>query len=700
MTWRPPLWSLVFLAYLLLTLALTWPLAVDLGGHIYGHAGGDGIGGIAYFDTWKSSILGGHPGLDPSLTYPFGDNLRANPVPPLYFAVGLLLTFVLGSIVTYNLLAFLSFPLSAMGGYVLARVLRLSPAPAFAAGAFSGFSAYHAAHAAGHTTLPHTEFFPLVLVAVLLWRRKGGIVRALVVVLAISLTLTWDYYFAIFVMLMLGATIVSLLVSDSFRGGVRHALLRAVQTSALVALAAAAAMPFFLLIKSGLQNPGVDTRSSVEVLIFSAQPCQVLQPWIKHPELSGLACGQQGLPPAEIGLYVGASTLILAAVLVVTSIRRGLPGRTAPETWLMVPISVVGVAWAVPTAWQHLVHTSPPAILWNFIPGLRVSSRSIVLLQMGLAILAGAGLERLLSPCPARRTARAPRTRGGAPGSPRMGRRAWAVAGVITLLFCFESLGISAASDPLPHPAVYDWLARQPRSTLIMQYPPAWPGTYSEGTGYFYAFYHARHQLREIGTTLGATNEGMDLAAELWGAGAETAGELRTMGVRYAVSHTGIAYDLRNSPDVLRGLPGLRPVWSGEGDTVYEVTAPPQPFAYLTGDFQVLEQRTPTGYARWMGASGRIALENPYDRPISALLHLDGWCIGGDCRDRVGVRGDGADQHLTASGPDPVRVTMPPGRSYVELVPPNPPRKINAVEERKVTLYVFRPSITMDVPAA
>ena len=695
MTWRPPLWSLVLLAYAVLTVAITWPLAFNLGGYIYGHAGGDGIGGIAYFDTWKTSVLSGHPGRDPSLAYPFGANLRSNPTPPLYFIVELAFTMVVGSTITYNVLAFLCFPLSAMGGYVLGRVLRLSPPAAFAAGAFSGFSVYHAAHAAGHTTLPHTEFFPLVLAALILWRRNRGVRLGLMLVGAIALTLMWDYYFAIFVMLMLGVSITSLLVTDSIRSGLRSGLSLALRASALVALAAAVAMPFFLFIKSGLQASGGQSRSAVEVLIFSVRACQVVQPWTSHPQLGGLGCADRLLPPAETGLYLGASVMLLALAFVVISMRRGLPGQVTPEIWLMVPISLAGIAWAAPQAWQQVVHTSPPAILWNFIPGLRVSSRSILLVQMGMATLAGAGLEALLRYRSAART----RRRSRAARVERPARRlAWVSAGALSLVFCFESVGIAAPSNPLPHPAVYEWLAGQPRTTIIMQYPPAYPGTIRETTGYFYAYYHVRDGLREIGTTVSASNEGMDLATELWTAGSDTAGELRTMGVRYALSHTGLAYDLVNGTDTLRGLPGLKAVWSAEGDTVYEVTGAPQPFAYLTGDFQVVEDKSPTQYARWMGASGRVALQNPYDHPVAATLHLDLWCLG-DCRSEVVVRGDGANQRLNKDGPDLVQVVMPPGRSYIELVPPHPPRRISVAEERKVTLYVFRPFLTGYPPA-
>jgi hypothetical protein len=267
------------------------------------------------------------------------------------------------------------------------------------------------------------------------------------------------------------------------------------------------------------------------------------------------------------------------------------------------------------------------------------------------------------------------------------------VSAAAALVFFGESLGVSTASHALPNPPVNDWLATRPAGTVIIQFPAAFPGTYSEGTEYFYAYYHHFHHLNEIGTNVAAPNAGSDLATELWLAGTSTAGELRAAGVRYAVSHTGAAYNLSNTTDVLAALPGLTPVWSAQGDTVYEVTGPAVPFAYLTGDFQIVEPRAPGEYARWMGASGHLEVVNPYPHAVSAVLRLRLWCLG-DCRTRVVIRGDGIDQNLKGTETEDIRVQLPPGQSRIDLIPPNPPRRISPVEDRKVTLYVFRPVLT------
>jgi hypothetical protein len=687
-----PGWAWVLFGYLLLAVVATWPLALDFGGHIYGPASGDGIGGIAFFDSWMQSILQGHPGRDPFLSYPFGTNLRAALVPPLYFAVELPLTFVLGGAGAYNLLAFLCFPLSAIAAYGLCRVLRFSMPSSAAAGVFYGFTSYHAAHAAGHTTLPHTEFFALVLAALVVWRGRRGLRSSAVASLALTATLTWDYYYAVFVMLMVGAAGIAWLITDTMRHGLTSALVRGLQLVAITLAGVALAMPLFALAKSSVPANALGSRSPSEILIFSVRPCQLLLPWVRHPELGWLGCAPNGVPGAEVGLYVGIVALGLAVVALVSGARRGLPGRISGETWVVVPIAVVGLAWSVPAIWQQTLHFSPPGILWQYISGLRVNSRAVVLVQLAVAVLGAAGLERLT--CSSRRH----RPLASQPGPRRESwaipsHLAWLVCGVAAGIFFFESIGISFAASPLPRPAVNEWLASRPRGTVIMQYPGALPGTPTETTGYFYAYYHNRYLLPEIGTNLGPAAEGEDLAVELWVPDPNTAGELRAMGVRYAVSHTGRAYGLR-SPDVLRELPGFQTVFSSGGDTAYKVTGVPRPFAYLTGDFQRVEGPSATDYARWMGANGRIGVENPYQHSVPAVLHLDLWCLR-DQRSKVVVRGDGVDQHMSdLLGPEDVRVVLPPGRSYIELIPPNPPRRISSVEDRLVTLYVFRPTLS------
>ena len=680
-----PTWAWVMLGYLLLAVVATWPLALDLTGHIYGHAGGDGIGGIAFFNSWKQSILQGHPGRDPLLLYPFGVNLRTALVPPLYFAVELPLTFLLGGAGAYNLLAFLCFPLSAIAAYGLCRVLGISPPAAAAAGVFNGFTAYHAAHAAGHTTLPHTEFFALVLAALLLWRERGGWWRALLAGLALAATLTWDYYFAIFAMLMVGAAGPAWLVADIARRGWWQGIWRGLQLVGVGVVGVAVAIPLFALARADVPAGALSTRSAAEILSYSAQPCQLLLPWPGHPELAWLGCPAGAIPQAEVALDIGLVALALAGFFIAGSAVRGLPGRVSAQIWVVLPIALVGLAWAVPAVWQEFLHTSPPDILWRYVAGLRVNSRAVILVQLAVAVLAGAGLERIIGARLARRQT---------PASARPARLAWAVCGAAAAVFFFESVGIASAANPLPRPAVNDWLATQPRGTVIIQYPAAFPGTPSEGTGYFYSYYHDRYLLPEIGTQLGAPNEGSDMATELWAGGPQTAGDLAAMGVRYAVSHSGENYDLGRRRDPLVGLPGFRPVFSSGGDTVYQVTASPTPFAYVTGDFRPLEGASLANYARWMVTHGRIAIENPLGHSVPAVLHLDLWCLR-DKRSRVLVRGDGADQHLSdVLGPEDIRLTLPPGRSYVELIPPNPPQPIAGADSPPVTLYVFRPHVT------
>src|SRR5687767_11941891 len=87
---------------------------------------------------------------------------------PVTDVPGALLARVAGPVAAYNWLVLLSFPLSAVAAYLLARHLALSPAAATVAAMAFAFSPFHMAHAAYHPHIAQTQWVPLYLLA--LWR--------------------------------------------------------------------------------------------------------------------------------------------------------------------------------------------------------------------------------------------------------------------------------------------------------------------------------------------------------------------------------------------------------------------------------------------------------------------------------------------------------------------------------------------------
>src|SRR5690349_11924932 len=113
--------------YTLIAIALTWPLILHFGDAV--PAGGDAWQNI--WNLWwlrKSVETGQWPFHTAYKYYPSGVNLYFDTVVPLAGWLGTPLQWLgLNLLSTYNLMVLLSFVLSALGMYLLARYLTADP---------------------------------------------------------------------------------------------------------------------------------------------------------------------------------------------------------------------------------------------------------------------------------------------------------------------------------------------------------------------------------------------------------------------------------------------------------------------------------------------------------------------------------------------------------------------------------------------
>ena len=162
-------WAAFFL-YLLLSLVLTWPLALGLGRDVPGdlgdsllnmwilawgaeHIPGVVTGAMSWGEFWNANIF--HP--EP-LTFALSENLfgQALQILPVYWLTG-------NIILCYNLLFISSFVLSAFGTYLLVRDLTGNPRAAFLAGLIYGFLPYRIA------SIPHLQILSSQWMPFALW---------------------------------------------------------------------------------------------------------------------------------------------------------------------------------------------------------------------------------------------------------------------------------------------------------------------------------------------------------------------------------------------------------------------------------------------------------------------------------------------------------------------------------------------------
>ncbi len=155
--------ALVLLAYGLLSVGMTWPLAVQLTTHVPA-----GVGGDVWVHQWtlwwlKRCITQGlNPFYTDLLFYPVGVSLTSHNIAWFNFALWLPLQAILGNYQAYGLMYISLFALNGFGMYLLAREWTGSPAAAFVGGLVYGFWPYVLSQS-GHPNMIVALWLPLAL---------------------------------------------------------------------------------------------------------------------------------------------------------------------------------------------------------------------------------------------------------------------------------------------------------------------------------------------------------------------------------------------------------------------------------------------------------------------------------------------------------------------------------------------------------
>ncbi|HZR80904.1 MAG TPA: hypothetical protein VFD92_07385 [Candidatus Binatia bacterium] len=340
-------------------------------------------------------------------------------------------------ILATNAMIFASYPLCAAAMYALARRWTAAPA-ALVAGLAYAFTRYR------HALPPYVHFLatfclPLVILFAYEFLERGRRRDLALFAGALLLQLLASYYLAYATLVAVGATLVAGFASRRLRPDRRRAVALAAALLAVAAVFAAISWPYVELRERGL-IPAYDDADA------------------ERPRTMGLVPYFAAIRVARWATDLGPPAILIA--LAACAFVPPLGRRRWPAL-----LAAALVALGVLLAFGRGIHVagrdfwSPYSLLAAWVPGfgtIRQPMRFIALAELGIALLAALGTERLLG-----------RFR------PRL---AWALASAGIALWLASvapraSLPVHEARIPDDQRAAYAWLAQHGEGGALLELP-------------------------------------------------------------------------------------------------------------------------------------------------------------------------------------------------------------------------------------
>jgi hypothetical protein len=474
--------ALPALFFVLLVLALNYPLTLNLSTHVASNPYDDTFEVIWQLATVERAIFESHtnPFFTPDVFFPHGWYLASGAQPTWYYVLLSPLTAAVGPVAAYNLITLGTLIVGGFGAYWLARRLTGRTAAALIAGCAYTVAPFFTSRVGGHThVLFGMMFLPLATGAMLSamtaargrrWVMLGG------VCLAATILSHW-YFLFIATLPLLGA---ALTVTSDVSWGRRLARL-----ALLGAITLALITPALLLTWQARQAmfPGGGTFRLSDVEQHGISPDYYLSPNPTHPwarrwvggifpvngEADVASLGYAAVALAVVGLlttpwrqtrpFVVMGLIAFVLSLGATLRWRGQRVLVAAPAWLSRAVGPLTRDLILPDG--QLPILLPNVLLYYALPfynSVRVWARYAAPLTLVVALLAGFGAAWLL-------------------GRGRGGKLLVALLGALIL---FEGLAVPyivftdvAVNDR----AVNAWLAAQPAGTAIIEYPRPWVET-------------------------------------------------------------------------------------------------------------------------------------------------------------------------------------------------------------------------------
>jgi hypothetical protein len=446
-----------------------------------------------------------------------------------------------GEVAGFNLLVFVSFPVTAYATFLfLARLIGDRPA-AFLGGLIFGFcpaAVFHAA--AGHLTFALNLFLPAFLAALFFNRdRRSLFSSALLGMSYAMLTLTclyWGYY-----SLFIGCFFFAFDFWTSERGmrsmAVRSYLPAVILSGGILICVLYPALHLQVTAGTETLHKMGRIRDPYALVVYSARFREYFLPPSTHPVFGRWAASilRAHLHESNVfeqTLYLGLIPIALCLVGFVLASRGDLP----PSRRTYFLFFTGGVAWmafvSAPPFFRVESHRLPTLsyFMYRLAPMFRVYSRAGLIAVLFLAGAVAVVVAHLRS---------------------RL-RKPWNDVLVVgsSLFLVFEYWCVPPGFfQKLETPPVYQWLARQPGDIIIAEYP-MWVG--DELPQSTYLFWQRAHGKRMVNGAIPSSGQAWDLSESVRDlSNPAVVGRLKEAGVSYVIVH-GKGYSEGRIPAALK----------------------------------------------------------------------------------------------------------------------------------------------------
>ena len=482
--------AIALIAYCVGSLLATWPLAA----HLTTHVTGDGIDdpALAWNLWWIKARLVDQ--LQPDifhvgwLFHPIDINLGYYTLTPLNGLLSVPLQSAATLIVANNLILLSSFVLGGYGVMLLTHDVwasllrrvdaRLAWAICWLAGAFFAFAGAKLFYASlGQFNIASSQWLPYC--ALYLWRTvqcnnlqssgvraawRNGALAGIFLVLQAWSELTYATFLLLFFALVYGFFTVAWLLPTSKDWARWWRLTQGMVAAAIVFTVGIA--PFLAVILPDMAVEGDFFASGGGFAdIYSADLMGYLVPTRLHPWLGAWVAHLPFSNDKAQQVYLGYTLMGLIAIGVASTVRRGhqcRQHRYAAYYWLIALVTFWLLTLGPHLRWAGVDLPIPgPFVLVSQLPffnGNRYPSRYVVMLLLCAAVLATPGLLWLT------RQAQRRATTG----------RAYALLGIIGLLFTAEHISTPLPLNDFRIPAIYQTLAAQPGDFALLELPTGW----------------------------------------------------------------------------------------------------------------------------------------------------------------------------------------------------------------------------------